>query len=132
MVAIKEPKKPTVYQLESYPSKLSSSVALYWDGISIKAARANSASFLEWSIFFDIMSVKFTNYRIQKKAVSQSNNEKKEENKEKNHIVLPLRSACLEIIKGPSRDVVIEFPHHVPWPISNPDYYNWQGVITAN
>lgn len=29
--------------------------------------------------------------------------------------------ACLEIVEGSSRDVVIKFPHHVPWPISNPN-----------
>jgi hypothetical protein len=37
-------------------------VALYWEGISIKAARANSVSFRFESTFFDIISVKFTNY----------------------------------------------------------------------
>lgn len=45
-----------------YPNRLWSMVALYWDGISIKAARANSVSFRFESTFFDIISVKFTNY----------------------------------------------------------------------
>jgi len=44
-----------------YPSRLSSIAALYWEGISINAARANAASFREGGMFFDISSVKFTN-----------------------------------------------------------------------
>lgn len=36
-------------------------MALYCDGISISAARANSASFLEMGMVFDMISVKFTN-----------------------------------------------------------------------
>jgi hypothetical protein len=51
-----------------YPNILSSSVALYWSGISIKAESANSASFLDRSMFFDIISVKFTNYRRHSKT----------------------------------------------------------------
>lgn len=58
--------KRTTQMLDYYPNISSSSVALYCEGISIKAARANSASFLERSIFFDIISVKFTNYRRHK------------------------------------------------------------------
>ena len=36
-------------------------VALYWEGISIRAARANAASFFDISLLVDIISVKFTN-----------------------------------------------------------------------
>ena len=36
-------------------------VALYWEGISIRAARANAASFFDMSLLVDIISVKFTN-----------------------------------------------------------------------
>ena len=43
------------------PSILSSIVALYWEGISINAARENAASFREGGMFLDIISVKFTN-----------------------------------------------------------------------
>jgi hypothetical protein len=50
-----------------YLNILSSSVALYWEGISIKAESANSASFLDRSVFFDIISVKFTNCTRQSK-----------------------------------------------------------------
>lgn len=50
---------------------LSSNVAWYWVGISINAERENSASFLDWSTFFDMISVKLTNYkRCRKNAVS--------------------------------------------------------------
>ena len=52
-----------------YPNISSSSVALYWEGISISAARANSVSFLDLSIFFDIISVKFTNCKSQKNTL---------------------------------------------------------------
>lgn len=45
----------------TYPSRLSSIAALYWEGISINAARAKAASFLEGGTFLDIISVKFTN-----------------------------------------------------------------------
>ena len=45
-----------------YPNMPSSIVALYWEGISIKAARANSACFLDGSTSFDIISVKLTNW----------------------------------------------------------------------
>lgn len=45
----------------TYPSKLSSKAALYCEGISINAARANAVSFREGGMFFDIISVKFTN-----------------------------------------------------------------------
>jgi hypothetical protein len=30
----------------------------------------------------------------------------------------------LEIIKCPSWYMVIEFHHHIPWPVTNPDKYN--------
>lgn len=70
--AIANPSNPTRQELDYYPNILSSRVALYWEGISINAARANSASFLERSIFFVIISVKFTNYRRQKKAATFS------------------------------------------------------------
>lgn len=45
-----------------YPKSPSSNVALYCDGISISAARANSVSFLDWDTLFDIISVKLTNW----------------------------------------------------------------------
>lgn len=48
-------------EIISYPKISSSIVALYWEGISINAARANSVSFRDEGIFFDIISVKFTN-----------------------------------------------------------------------
>ena len=44
-----------------YPNRPSSSVALYCEGISIRAERANSVCFLVSFTFFDIISVKFTN-----------------------------------------------------------------------
>ena len=107
-----------------YPNILSSSVALYWDGISISAARANSASFLERSIFFDIISVKFTNCKSQKNTLvlnqTLTNNKSKDTSSkiEQNDIQIAMET-CLEVIKGTSRDVIIKFSHHVPWPISN-------------
>lgn len=45
----------------TYPSRLSSIAALYCEGISINAARANAASFRDGGMFFDIISVKLTN-----------------------------------------------------------------------
>lgn len=44
-----------------YPKMLSSMVALYCDGISIKAVSANSVSLHDGVVFFDMISVKFTN-----------------------------------------------------------------------
>lgn len=107
-----------------YPNILSSSVALYWDGISISAARANSVSFLERSIFFDIISVKFTNCKSQKNTLvlnqTLTNDKSKDTSSkiEQNDIQIAMET-CLEVIKGTSRDVIIKFSHHVPWPISN-------------
>lgn len=48
-------------EVSLYPSMLSSIVALYWEGISINADRANSVSFRDGATFFDIISVEFTN-----------------------------------------------------------------------
>lgn len=70
--AIKIPQKPTTLELDSYPTMPSSCVALYWQGDFIKAAEANSTSFLELSIFFDKMPEAFTNYRRQRTDISQS------------------------------------------------------------
>jgi len=47
----------------NYPKRPSSIVALYCGGISMRAESANSVSFRDCSLFFDMISVKFTNYR---------------------------------------------------------------------
>lgn len=44
-----------------YPSIPNSMVALYWKGISMRAARAKAVSFSEGLVFLDMMSVKLTN-----------------------------------------------------------------------
>lgn len=53
-------------QEQDYPNKLSSIVALYCDGTSISAERANSVSFRDCCAFFDIISVKLTNWGTQR------------------------------------------------------------------
>lgn len=58
----KKQRKVEEFRFSCYPNRPSSMVALYWEGISIKAARENSVSFLNGSTFFDMISVKFTNY----------------------------------------------------------------------
>ena len=106
----------------SYPNILSSSVALYWEGISIKAASANSVSFLDRSMFFDIISVKFTNYRRRKNnrkvkfIIIESINKPCSAQLTDNFLT---EDTCLEIIKCSGRDVIIKFFHHIPWSISN-------------
>lgn len=47
--------------LGAYPSIPSSMTALYWKGISMRAAKAKAASFAEELAFLDIISVKLTN-----------------------------------------------------------------------
>lgn len=49
-----------------YLHMLSSFVALYWEGISINAATTNSISSRDAAAFFDIISVKFTNWKSTK------------------------------------------------------------------
>ena len=56
-----------VLRIGYYPNIPSSKVALYWEGISIKADRANSVCFLIGLTFFDIISAKFTNYKHNQK-----------------------------------------------------------------
>lgn len=81
VAAGEEPSRPQKKEVtHCYPNKPSSSVALYWAGISIKAARENSASFLDRSILFDIISVKFTNYKSQKNALFWNQTSKKKSN----------------------------------------------------
>ena len=46
-----------------YPSMSRSIAALYWKGISIRAAKAKSVSFFEGVTTLDIISVKLTNYK---------------------------------------------------------------------
>lgn len=106
-----------------YPNMPSSRVALYWEGISIRAERANSVCFLDRSTFFDMISVKFTNC-IKETSPSELRTCKNHE-----HIKLAIFSRTnwhqniadhLKIIECSSRDVIVEFPHHVPRAISNP------------
>lgn len=59
--------KDWVLRFGYYPNIPSSNVALYWEGISIKADRANSVCFLIVFTFFVIISVKFTNYKHNQK-----------------------------------------------------------------
>lgn len=49
-------------EMNAYPKRPSSIVALYCEGISINAERANSVSFRDWGTDFDIISVKLTNW----------------------------------------------------------------------
>jgi len=37
----------------------------------------------------------------------------------------------LKIVKCPRRYVIIELPHHVPWPITNSNKHNWKRVVTS-
>ena len=50
------------HKINAYPNRPSSTVAWNWEGIFIKAARANSACLLLKSTFLDIISVKLTNW----------------------------------------------------------------------
>lgn len=47
----------------SYPTRPNSVAALYWIGISMRAATANAVSFSDRVTFFDIIAVKLTNCR---------------------------------------------------------------------
>lgn len=44
-------------------------VALYWNGISMSAARANAASFFDASVLSDMIFVKFTNWTNTEKQI---------------------------------------------------------------
>ena len=48
---------------KTYLSMPSSIAALYWIGISIRAAREKAVSFSEGVTFLDIIAVKLTNYK---------------------------------------------------------------------
>lgn len=50
-----------VWDADTYPSSLSSSVALYWKGISMRAARANAVSLSDGLPLLDMVVVKSTN-----------------------------------------------------------------------
>lgn len=122
-----------ILNLNCYPNRSSAMVALYWEGISIKAERANSVCFLDGSTFFDMISVKLTNYIHHKNYSLRITEQLRAMNMASQPLFGQVSDtiAHLEIIKCPRRDVVIEFLHQVPRPISHPDYYYRQGELTA-
>ena len=104
------------FWLINYPKRPSSMVALYWGGISMRAESANSVSFRDCSLFFDMISVKFTNYKQIKERWGKCKNQSlmlQDVTKE--------GGGYLEVIKSSGRYVIIKFLHHVPWSIPHPN-----------
>jgi len=99
-------------------------VALYWEGISIKADRAKSVSFLLESTLLDIISVKFTNYMQPKLKYSHFS-------KMVGGIMAKWITPNLKIVKCSGWNVVIKFPHHFPRSITNPHQNYWKWILTA-
>lgn len=110
--------------LNRYPRSWRSSVAWYCVGISINAARANSASFLDAGMYFDMMSVKFTNYKAEKSRVTPSQSIIRASS-----IIIVARSVNLKVVKSSVRDVVVKLVHHIPRSVPDSDQYDGQWIL---